>query len=280
MRSIGKLVILRIRNELRFLGTNQHLNAAWNMRCTVLFVIVFAYFFISAVAKAESVGEFLSENGAPDLAKVKNIVLMAEADWQKKDFIAYFEKMGNLCQKLVNREEVSSADYMLFLENASQVLLKPDKVVQPHDIAITHYERVANMLVPETLFSIETTPEIFLALRSRNTRLLMIVLSKARAARIPNFKHGTLFADVDPPINPGKELLITGMDPADIKNPAARAAYEKAITDNTKAVEEYKEQLYIERLLEHTVPKVEQYLVKAYSIKPFNDAELGEYMAL
>ena len=250
------------------------------MRWTVLAFIMLAHFSSSMLARAESGADVLGDNGEPDLTKVKNIVLMAETNWQKNDYIAYFDRMTTLCQKIVYRKDVSVADYMLFLDTVSQIVLKPDKVVQPHDIAIGNYERVANMLVPETLVAIQTTPEKFTELRSRNTRLLMIVLSKARAAKIPNFKHGTLFVDVDPPINPDDEPMLTGMDPKAIKNPAARAAYEKAIADNTKAAEEQNEQLYIQRLLDHTVPKVEQYLVKAYSKNPLNDAELAEYMAL
>ena len=250
------------------------------MKWTVLVVILLSYIFISTVAEAESTGAVLSEKGAPDLAKVRNIVLMAETDWQNNDYIAYFEKMTNLCQRIVNRNDISTADYMLFLENISQVVLKPHTVVQPHSIAFTNYERVANMLVLNTLDSIQMTQDTYSSLRSRNTRLLMIVLSRTRAAKIPNLNPKPVFVNIEPPINPGHQQLIAGMDPADIKNPEARAAYEKALADNDKATDERSEQMAVDKILRHSVPRAEQYLVKVYSIKPFNDAELAEYMAL
>ena len=250
------------------------------MRWTILVVILLFCVFISVVAQAESGGEVLGENGEPDLAKVKNIVLMAETNWQKNDYLGYFDKMTNLCQKISNRRDVSAADYMLFLENASKVVLKPYPVVQPQSDAFANYERIASMLVPETLVGIQTTPETFSALRSRNTRLLVIVLSKARAAKIVNWKPKPAFRNIEPPINPGHQHLFAGMDPADIKNPEARAAYEKALADNDKAADERSEQMAIAQILEDTVPEAEQYLIKAYSRNPFNDAELAEYMAL
>lgn len=251
------------------------------MRWTFLIVILLSFIFFSVVARAEAGGEILGENGQPDLEKVRSIVSMAEMDWGKNDYIGYFDKMINLCQKLISRKGVNAADYMLFLDTASQVILKPHTTVKPHSIAFTNYERIANMLVPETLVLIQPSPESFSALRSRNTRLLMIVLSKARNAKIPNFNpNKPLFVNLAPPINPGNEPLIAGMDPAAIKNPEARAAYEKAIADNAKVAEERSEQQSIDKIIKHLVPRVEEYLVKVYSKNPLNDVELTEYMAL
>jgi len=77
--------------------------------------------------------------------------------------------------------------------------------------------------------------------RRSNTQLLCRYLGRIRKEMVPNFKPKPAVMNVVPPIippgRPGQPQVFTsGMDPAAIEDPTARAAYEEAIRKNSENI--------------------------------------------
>ena len=68
--------------------------------------------------------------------------------------------------------------------------------------------------------------------RQRNAHLLARYLGRVRKEKVPNFKSKEVHLNVSPPVNAPGEGMAAGMDPNDIKDPVARAAYKAAIRTN------------------------------------------------
>jgi hypothetical protein len=80
--------------------------------------------------------------------------------------------------------------------------------------------------------------------------------------------------NVQPPPLPDGTLLQPNADPARIPDPAARAAYEKALADNRAKAERHRLQVYLHRLDERIPPRAEGFLRGAYTADPRDQAEL------
>ena len=204
------------------------------MRFAIMIVMLHSQLCFALVTGAESKGEIPDVNAHPDLTKISAILSMAEQDWRNNDYIQYLDKVESICKKLVYRRDVNTEEYTFFLETASKMLLKSYADVKPKSLKFRGYEQVANVLLSDTLVQIQTPAERFSILRSQNTRLLMVILSRAIAQKDQNWQAKPVFHNIDPPINPDNEPLLAGMAPSAIKNPEAKAAYEKAIAENAK----------------------------------------------
>jgi len=77
---------------------------------------------------------------------------------------------------------------------------------------------------------------------------------------------------------PDATRLPSGVAPEEIDDPKLRAEYEAAIKANRQKNEEYKKQLRLRRLKKRFSPKIEKFLVTAYSTPPYNMQELGKYL--
>jgi hypothetical protein len=75
---------------------------------------------------------------------------------------------------------------------------------------------------------------------------------------------------VDPPKGPGGEVLRPGTNPASISDPKERAAYEKAIADNRKKIENYRLQVQFGRLNDRIVTAAELF-IRTYCVSSEKD---------
>lgn len=92
----------------------------------------------------------------------------------------------------------------------------------------------------------------------------------------PNWDpNDTPFINVPPPPGAGGEA---GGDPRYIRDPKLRAEYEAAIEKNRQKAQKNSEQRRLRDWLKWFRPKVEKYIVRAYSKPPFNSEELKQYL--
>ena len=73
--------------------------------------------------------------------------------------------------------------------------------------------------------------------------------------------------------------MIAGMDPAAIKDPVARAAYQKAIADNKANNEQNKLQAALKECAEE-LPRMESWLAELFAKAPAANTELEELLML
>jgi hypothetical protein len=63
-------------------------------------------------------------------------------------------------------------------------------------------------------------------------RKLLELMGEVRSLMIPGYKRTITFMNVSPPSNRGKQSIVSGMDPNELKDPQDRADYLKAIEEN------------------------------------------------
>jgi hypothetical protein len=81
---------------------------------------------------------------------------------------------------------------------------------------------------------------------------------------------------VEPPAIPGAPSLEPGADPAQIRDPVARAAYERAIAANRAKTENYRVQTQLRRIGERVYPQSEIFIRRYYKAAPADQRELNE----
>lgn len=79
---------------------------------------------------------------------------------------------------------------------------------------------------------------------------------------------------VEPPPTSSGAVLRPGADPALIDDPAARAAYEKAIAENRKKAERYRMNVHLGRLNQQVTPRSEVFIRSAYTKSVADQAEV------
>jgi hypothetical protein len=73
--------------------------------------------------------------------------------------------------------------------------------------------------------------------------------------------------------------FASGMAPEGIKDPQIRAKYEAAIKANNEKGERYGQQDKLRSYLKSYPPLYKRYIIKAYSMPPYNNAELVKYLS-
>jgi hypothetical protein len=89
-----------------------------------------------------------------------------------------------------------------------------------------------------------------------------------------------LEANVMPPLDNAKEGLFAGMDPEQIKDPESRAAYKKAIADNTLLSRNSLEQRSAQDQNQFHWEAARKFLIRVYGMRPTDFYELHDYLKL
>ena len=162
-----------------------------------------------------------------------------EAHWKAGKHAKYFVDAS--CWTMQLREAPGDKDMRKVAAEFLASLL--DKEFKISDIARTPYSddapnipNTADLQAMEDLVSYFTSQDsVPLEERKSHARLLARCLGKVRTEMVPNFKRKPATMNVMPPVMPSPEFPMTGaagMDPNDIDDPVARAAYIAAIQVN------------------------------------------------
>ena len=128
---------------------------------------------------------------------------------------------------------VKSADDMPMLEELVQLLLEKSN---PQNIALSrdYYYRLWKVQADALERLLGTANRVHASGDDRVRYAAMVILFMKRLNQdiIPDFKPRPVYANVAPPISSGP--MMAGMSPSAIKDPVARAAYLKAIEENSQ----------------------------------------------
>lgn len=69
-----------------------------------------------------------------------------------------------------------------------------------------------------------------------------------------------------------------GISPSSIKDPKARAEYERRIAENNEKIAEYNRQWQLRQLDDYFTPYVKRFIIEAYSKAPYNLEEIRGYL--
>ena len=155
-----------------------------------------------------------------------------EAVWPNRP-LDYFQQKKELFDSLATAAETKSEVAARLLASTRLALEKSC----PEDLAI----RLACFRAKQEIVD-KFAGTVWLEHDYSNACLIASSFHEAHAAIIPNYQPKPAFMNVAPPIMPKLDTNIpgihsgagiaSGMDPKDIADPVARAAYEKAIQDN------------------------------------------------
>lgn len=117
----------------------------------------------------------------------------------------------------------------------------------------------------------------FKTIRAEKLTLLLDILNQIDGKRIVNFDFEDLpTMSVSPPPETG---LPSGVDPAEIKDPAAKAKYERAVTENQQKAARYALQKKLAKLDLRVTGQAEGLISDAYTGSAADLAELNDLIS-
>lgn len=112
--------------------------------------------------------------------------------------------------------------------------------------------------------------------RSRITKSWLSAWQRLEKEIDKNFDFNDLpERNIAPPLSTG---LPSGIAPEDVEDPKLRAEYEAALAKNKQKAQNYSRQVKLRELDKLFSPRVEQYIISAYSKPPFDLEELKQYL--
>ncbi len=115
--------------------------------------------------------------------------------------------------------------------------------------------------------------------RLANARLVARFLGRIRKEKVRNFQNRKVTMNVAPPIDAPGEGMAAGMDPDDIKDPAAKAAYKAAILQNEENNVWNERQSELNSMDQPPIIEaIKKYIADAFRRRPNSGAALAECM--
>lgn len=218
-----------------------------------------------------SVIDSLGKSG--DLKGLERLADTIYSNWSEKNKEYYGQLMLNICNSFSSRDFGEGWRYDLELKYAELALEKSSELP---------LETVCELLrhlfyTDETVYSKGLIKgEEWSRQRSARTQLWLDAWKRLQEGIDDKWDPNDLpLINVSPPLEAG---LPAGVAPEHIKDPKIRAEYEAAIAKNRQKAEKYNQQYKLRRLKEWFLPMAEEYIIGAYSRRPFNYSELKGYI--
>jgi len=216
----------------------------------------------------ESLHAFRVKNRKPE--DLRKFVIGVQNKWHQKDELNYLKLMLESCQVL---RSPNYNDGFLAYTYANTILKETKNI--PLDIEIGFVECLW-LQYDNTLVGAEKD---WLQSRSEITKLWFHPLQRIEKDIDKNFNLNTVPANtVSPP--PGSGIILPGMPASAIKDPELRAIYEADIAKNKEQSKKYLYQHQLRNWRRTFTASLENYLILAYSKRPYNREELEHNLNL
>jgi hypothetical protein len=265
--------------------TTMNLNISLRTACLALVVGAFA-FSVKAETPAETaMDEDFSRayKQIDELGKNKDTAgLVRKADeisrdWKPRSMDYYGRLIVHLCAVLRTHCADKGVPIKEITEISERALQTYDARKESNISIEEHYWLVSGLQARVVYAKDAMTDEEWATKRKGEAERWMIVWDRMEAAIDPKWDKNDLpVRNVSPP---REAHLPAGVSPDDIKDPALRAEYEKAIEENNKKIKHGNEQMRLRKLKEQFARSLVLYFAGTYSVTPHNDSELESLLA-
>ncbi len=212
-----------------------------------------------------------------DMFKFLKLSKQNEEQWDEENPTKYFSNILAICKAITTSPDITYEEYQVLQElNRHALEKRAAKTAVERHLVIENQARVTESLMNIDGFVKRADPETWQKIRSQNATMILAFLKSINELIIPNFKPKEVSINVAPASDSGP--IMAGMNPDAIANPSKRKIYEDSIRLNRERIQVNKEQFYLNRLLERYTPKVETYLINAYSMPPASFSELDSLL--
>jgi hypothetical protein len=221
--------------------------------------------------------EIKSIDSGRKLSEVRELIAGVKLKWSGVSGPYYSLLMLDACKTLNSVDLGDKGQYELAYANAMEILGQPDRLPQePAQRFDTETGLVMclNRDLGDSSWNVSQTWELR---RRSNAEKFLSLWQRIKNETDPTFDFEKKpFINVPPPIGSG---VSAGADPALIKDPAKRAAYEAALRANQERANAYNLQRRLRALAETFQPHLKGYLTAAYAKAPANSSELEELLS-
>jgi len=256
-----------------------------NLINKIILVVFSAMAFLSTISWGANNEEFSRDftqahtlRNSKDIKGLESMVKEIQSKWSQKDKQKYGALMVNTLNSWASacRRSDKKPPMETIRQYANQVLSTYDPN-KPDNISIETEFALVSILHGQYIYTKgKRTDEQWASHRRKGVKRFFHAWQRLENAIDPTWEP-----DDVPKINidlPKGVPGFPGMPPEMIKDPVLRAEYEQAIKKNREKIKIRNEQLKLRNIKKRYFRIVEKYLVSTYSIPPYDNEELEEYL--
>lgn len=254
--------------------------------CCLLFICSFTVLYAAANEQVPQGGkkmftgsqaEYLQDSkyiesfrSSKDLEGLEKAAKRIQTRWKDQNADHYSALILDVCQTMTTLRVTGSRTSELLQGYAMQALKEADKIPLYTEISLVLY------LIPNAASSLAEHKKA--ELRSSKTKLWLHAWHRLQGEIIVDFDFTDFpLLNVSPPTDAN---MPAGIAPEAIQDPKLRAEYEAAIEKNKQKAVTYNKQYHLRKLHKKFAQQLENYLIAAYSIPPYNIDELKQDLNL
>ncbi len=223
------------------------------------------------LARIRALAQSVILGRAKDLKEYEEFADEIQQKWSKKNREYHARLMLELCRPLSSGCFGGQRQYEIARGYALSALGEPDAI--PIEVEL---ELIGHVMT-DTFSRTRPRGEDFARRRRIDVKARLHAWKRLKDAIDPDWDPNEEL-QVNP-MPPAATLLASGVAPEAIEDPALRAEYEAAIETNRKKIEKHAQQHRLRKWLKRFPKNAERYIIRMYSKRPLNTAELEQYLA-
>ncbi len=221
-------------------------------------------------ARTEALRNSLLPGLVNDLKEYEKFADEIQHKWSQRNREYYARLMLQVCGPLSSGNFKDDRRHELARKYALAVLEAPDAIPLRVELEFTGH------VITDMYSRNAPKGEDFAQRRKRDVQIRLHAWKRLRDAIDPNWDPKEVL--LSPNAVGARMGLPSGMAAESVKDPLLRAKYEAALQTNRQKIERQTEQSRLHGWLKKFPNRAERYIIRAYSIAPFNLKELEQYL--